>query len=84
MLELAVDGVYCEYGVFADVAVAMLETRTAGGDERFEQLGLLGNLLQEPEGRAADVFIGMLLVPASENEKRRMGECLPDHSEWHC
>ena len=58
---LAVDAVDGEDGIFADVGVSVLEAGAAGGDERLEELGVTGDLLEEAEGRAADVFIGVLL-----------------------
>lgn len=39
----------------------MLEACAAGGDERLEELDVLRDLLQEAEGRAADVLVGVLL-----------------------
>jgi hypothetical protein len=35
VLEFAVDGVYGEDGILADVRMAVFEARTAGRDERF-------------------------------------------------
>jgi hypothetical protein len=68
MLEFLVDGVYCEHGIFADIAMTVFKAGTAGWDERFKQLGILRDLLKESKGRATDVFIGVLLFPASVKE----------------
>ena len=61
VLKLAVDGVDSEHGVFADVRVPVLQAGAAGGDEGFEEFGVLGDFLEEAEGCAADVFVGVLL-----------------------
>lgn len=53
MLELAVDGVDGEDSVFADVRLPVLQAGTAGGDKRFEELGVFEDFLEEAEGCAA-------------------------------
>lgn len=61
MFEFAVDGVYGEYCVFADIGMTMFEAGAACGDEGFEEFGVLGDFLEKAESCAADVFIGVLL-----------------------
>lgn len=58
---LAVDGVHGEDGVLADIRVPVLEACTTEGDERLEELYVFRDLLQEAEGRTADVLVGVLL-----------------------
>ena len=61
VLVLPVDRVHGEDGVLAHVRVSVFQARAHGGDERLEQLGVLGDFLQEAERRAPDVFVGVLL-----------------------
>lgn len=61
MLVLAIDGVHREDGVLADVRVPVLEACATEGDERLEELDVFRDLLQEAEGRATDVLVGVLL-----------------------
>jgi hypothetical protein len=61
IFEFSINGVDGENGIFANVGVTMLKTGTAGWDKRFEQFGVLGNFLEEPEGGATDIFVWVLL-----------------------
>lgn len=61
VLEFAIYGINGEDSVFADVRVAMLETRPTSGDKRFEEFYVSGDFLEEPQGRTTDIFIWMLL-----------------------
>ena len=65
MLIFAVDSVYSEYGVLADIGVTVLETAPAGGYKRFKELGIFRYLLKETKGGTADVLIWMLLQELS-------------------
>ena len=47
----------------------MLQTRTADGDERLQDLDIFGNLLEETKGSATDIFVGMLLGGIKVNIK---------------
>jgi hypothetical protein len=47
VLVFAVDSVYGEYCVLADVGVTVLETAAADGDEGFEEFSIFGYLLKE-------------------------------------
>lgn len=49
--------------------MAMLQTRTADGDERLQDLDILGNLLEESKGGATNIFVGMLLEGVNVNIK---------------
>jgi hypothetical protein len=55
IFEFAVDGVYREDGIFADVGVTMFHEGVADQDQRFEKLGVL------TEGCAANIFVWILL-----------------------
>lgn len=61
VLVFAVDSVYCEYGVLADVGVTVLETAAAGGYEGLKELGIFGYFLKETKSGTADIFVWMLL-----------------------
>ena len=61
VLKFAVDGVDGKHGVLADVRVPVLQAGAASGDERFEEFGVFGDFLEEAEGCAADVLVGVLL-----------------------
>jgi hypothetical protein len=61
MLMLTVYRVDGENGVFADVGVTVFKAGTAGWDQRFEKLGILGDFLEETKAGSANVFVGVLL-----------------------
>jgi len=65
VLIFAVDSVYSEYGVLADIGMTVLETAPAGGYKRFKELGIFRYLLKETKGGTADVLIWMLLQELS-------------------
>lgn len=50
---------HSKHGVLTNVGMSVLETRTCGGKEGFDQLGFT-ELAQESQCVAADVFVGML------------------------
>jgi hypothetical protein len=57
----AVDSVYGEYGVLADVGVTVLKTAAAGRYEGLEELSIFGYFLKESKGGTTDIFVGVLL-----------------------
>ena len=61
IFEFAVDGVYREDGVFADVGMTMFQAGAADRDQRFEEFSIFRDFLEETEGCAADIFVWMLL-----------------------
>lgn len=61
VLIFAVDSVYSEYSVLADIGVTVLETAAAGGYEGLEELGIFGYFLKKAKGGTADIFVGVLL-----------------------
>lgn len=61
MLEFAVDGVYCEDCVFANVGVPVFEAGAADWDKGFEEFCIFGDFLEETKGCAADIFVWVLL-----------------------
>jgi hypothetical protein len=61
VLKFSIDGVDGEDGVFANVGVTVLEARTAGWNEGFEELCIFCDFLEETEGCATDVLVGVLL-----------------------
>lgn len=52
---------YSKYGVLANVGMSMLETRTCGRKEGFDQLSFT-KLAQESQCVAPDVLVGMLEI----------------------
>jgi hypothetical protein len=61
VLELVVDGVYREDGVFSDVGVAVFEAAAADWDEWLEGFSVTGYFLEKVEGCAVDIFVGVFL-----------------------
>ena len=55
------DGIESKDSSFPDVGVAVFKVGTESGNERFEELDVFRDLLEEAEGSAADIFIWMLL-----------------------
>lgn len=74
VLKFAVDRVHGEYGVLAHIRVSVFEACAAGGDEGFEEFGILRDLLEETEGCTTDVFVWMLLNCILCLENAREGE----------
>lgn len=55
------DGIESKDSSFPDVGVAVFKVGTESGNERFEELDVFRDLLEEAEGSAADIFIWVLL-----------------------
>lgn len=55
------DGGNGEDGILPYIGVTMLETRSGGGEEGFDELGF-AELAQEAQSIASDVLVGMLKV----------------------
>lgn len=64
VLVLPVDGVDRENSIFPDVRMSVFKACPTGRDQRLKEFLITRNLLEKTEGRAADVFVGMLLEHA--------------------
>ena len=61
VLEFPVYGVDREDSILADIRMTVFEARPTDRNQRFKNLHILGDLLEEAESSASNVLIGVLL-----------------------